>query len=266
MEVGTIWLTTIVAWMLTTVSAIAHQVVREVSWHDLEEYCQLKRNDVFGQIFDSRESISLGTLILLMIAVGIAVVSTCYLFFSGQNEVGPVEFWARTALVCFGLVFFGGLVPWAVSQVSSTQFLYRTWRLWWIVSGIAFPFIVTANFVENTLFRASGISDEEQEELEEEAAEDEIMSIVAEAEHEGHIDEDTRDMIEGVMELDDCDVGQVMTPRSRVDALDIETDWDEMLTYVVESGRTRIPIYEDKFDQVVGILYAKDLLLSLIHI
>lgn len=260
METGAIWPIAVAAWMLTAVSAIAHQVVREVSWHDLEEYCQLKRNDVFGQIFDSRESISLGTLILLMITIGVAVVSTCYLFFAGQDEIGAVVFWSRTALVCFGLVFIGGLVPWAVSQVSSTQFLYHTWRVWWVVSGIAFPFIVTANFVENTLFRAKGISDEQQEELEEEAAEDEIMSIVAEAEHEGHIDEDTRDMIEGVMELDDCDVGQVMTPRSRVDALDIDTDWEQMLTYVVESGRTRIPIYEDKFDQVLGILYAKDLL------
>ena len=260
MESGVIWPIAIAAWILTTLAAIAHQVVREVSWHDLEEYCQLKRNDVFGQIFDSRESISLGTLILLMISVGVAAASTCYLFFAGAEEISGTAFWSRTALICFGLVFLGSLVPWAVSQVSATQFLYNTWRIWWLVSGIAYPFIVGANFVEDTLFRASGISDEEQEELEEEAAEDEIMSIVAEAEHEGHIDEDKRDMIEGVMELDDSDVGRVMTPRSRVDALDIDTNWDEMLLYVVESGRTRIPIYEEKFDRVVGILYAKDLL------
>ena len=260
MDVGFVWPIALVGWMLTAFAAIAHQVVREVSWHDLEEYCQVKHNDVFGQIFDSRESISLGTLIFLMVMIGVAVVSTCYMFFSSPAEVSAVSFWSRMALVCFGLVFWGGLVPWAVSQVSATQFLYHTWRIWWLVSGSAYPFIVGANFVENTLFRASGISDEQQEELEEEAAEDEIMSIVAEAEHEGHIDEDKRDMIEGVMELDDSDVGRVMTPRSRVDALDIDTDWDEMLTYVVESGRTRIPVYEEKIDQVVGILYAKDLL------
>ena len=260
MDFGVIWPIAIAGWILTTLAAIAHQVVREVSWHDLEEYCQLKRNDVFGQIFDSRESISLGTLILFMITLGITVVSTCFLFFSGQVEVSVWMFWSRAALICFGLVFVGSLIPWAVAQVSATQFLYNTWRIWWLVSGIAYPFVVGANFVEDTLFRAKGISDEEQEELEEEAAEDEIMSIVAEAEHDGHIDEDTRDMIEGVMELDDCQVGQVMTPRSRVDALDIDTDWDDMLTYVVESGRTRIPVYEEKFDRVVGLLYAKDLL------
>ena len=87
-----------------------------------------------------------------------------------------------------------------------------------------------------------------------------IRDRVAEAEHEGHIDEDTRDMIEGVMELDDNDVSQIMTPRSRVDALELETEWDEMLTYVVESGRTRIPVYEETIDNVVGVLYTKDLL------
>ena len=260
MDFGFVWPIAITGWILSALAAIAHQVVGEVSWHDLEEYCQLKRNDVFGQIFDSRESISLGTLICFMIMLGIAVVSTCYLCFAGQADVTVAEFWARTALICFGLVFVGSLFPWAVAQVSATQFLYNTWRIWWLVSGIAYPFILGANLVEDTLFRAKGISDEEQEELEEEALEDEIMSIVAEAEHEGHIDEDTRDMIEGVMELDDNDVGQIMTPRSRVDALDVDTQWDEMLTYVVESGRTRIPVYQEKIDQIVGILYAKDLL------
>jgi CBS domain containing-hemolysin-like protein len=45
-----------------------------------------------------------------------------------------------------------------------------------------------------------------------------------------------------------------------VDALDIETQWEDILTCVVESGRTRIPVYAGKFDNVVGILYAKDLL------
>jgi CBS domain containing-hemolysin-like protein len=157
-------------------------------------------------------------------------------------------------------VITGSLIPWAVSQVSATPFLFRTWRLWWIASGLAWPLMVSADFFEQTLSRASGITDEDQEVLEEEAAEDEIMSMVAEAKHGGHIDEGTRGMIEGVMELDDLDVGQVMTPRSRVDALEIHSPWEKMLSYVVESGRTRIPIYDDNLDSIVGILYAKDIL------
>ncbi len=256
-----IWIAALAAWIVTGLSAIAHQVVREVSWHELEEYCQMKRHEtVFGQIFDLRERISLGSLMLMMIAAGVAVSCTLYRLNDGPWPGSPTRFWSQSALVCLLLVTAGSLVPWAVSQVFATPFLFRTWRLWWLVSGLAWPLIVSAGFVEQTISRAGGITDEKQEELDGEAAEDEIMSIVAEAKHDGHIDEDTRDMIEGVMELDDNDVAGVMTPRSRVDALDVETDWEDMLTCVVESGRTRIPVFSGKFDNVVGILYAKDLL------
>ena len=79
MDFGFVWPIAITGWILSALAAIAHQVVGEVSWHDLEEYCQLKRNDVFGQIFDSRESISLGTLICFMIMLGIAAVSYTHL-------------------------------------------------------------------------------------------------------------------------------------------------------------------------------------------
>ena len=256
-----IWIVAAFGWFLTMLSGIAHQVIREVSWHELEEYCQQKRSDQFGTIFDLRERISLGTLLLLMVSCGVAISCTSYLtLFERTDELSATGFWSSIALICMSAIMTGSLVPWAVSQVSAKEFLFLTWRLWWVVSGLAWPLIVSAEFFENALSRASGISEEEQEEIEEEAAEDEIMSIVAEAEHDGHIDEEKRDMIEGVMELDDNDVGQIMTPRSRLDALDVNTNWEEMLTYVVQSGRTRIPIYEEKIDNVVGILYAKDLL------
>jgi len=67
-------------------------------------------------------------------------------------------------------------------------------------------------------------------------------------------------MIEGVMELDDSDVRSVMTSRSRVDAMELGTTWEDMINHVVESGRTRIPVYDEKIDNIVGLLYAKDLL------
>ncbi|MEM9409814.1 MAG: hemolysin family protein [Planctomycetota bacterium] len=260
MDTQLLWFLTLSAWFLTLLSAIAHQVIREVSWHELEEYCQQKRSNRFGQIFDLRDSISLGTLLLKMLSASSAVAGTCFLMMGPAAEVSPRTFWWSLLLVILGLTFAGGLIPWAVSQVSATGFLFRTWRIWWLVSSLATPLIASATILEQTLFRASGISNEEQEELDEEAAEDEIMSMVAEAEHDGHIDEEKRDMIEGVMELDDNDVGQVMTPRSRIDALDIEAEWEQMLMIVVESGRTRIPIYQDSIDNVIGILYAKDIL------
>lgn len=262
MDPQIVWTVAAAAWFLTTIAAIAHQVVHEVSWHELEEYCNQQRapESLFGRIFDLRERISLGTLLVMIFAAALAVACTGNQILPDVTEGQPFLFWLRVVAICAVLVLAGALIPWAVAQVSAKQFLFHTWRVWWVMSGLAWPLVVSAEFIEQTLSRASGISEEKQEELEEEAAEDEIMTIVAEAEHDGHIHEDTRDMIEGVMELDDYDVGRIMTPRSRIDALDLDTQWDDMVTYIVESGRTRIPVFEGTIDRIIGILYAKDIL------
>ena len=116
--------------------------------------------------------------------------------------------------------------------------------------------------VVSALFqRASG--QEESEQDDEEAFEHEIRSMVSEGEHDGLLEPDARDMIEGVIELDDTAVGKVMTPRSKVDALDADSSWEEMLAFVVKVGRTRIPVFEKQLEKPtdeIGILFAKDLL------
>jgi len=173
-------------------------------------------------------------------------------------ELSGWETFSMMGLVSFTLVFCGSWLPWAIARLASVQFLFRTWRFWYVVSALAWPLLVGGRVVTAMLARASG--QDEEEEDEEEAFEDEILSMVSEGEHDGFLEADARDMIEGVMELDDNDVASVMTHRSRVDALEEQTQWDEMVTFVVESGRTRIPVYRDKIDNIVGLLYAKDLL------
>lgn len=246
---------------LTTFSAIASLVLNEIAWHELEEYCkQKKQNDLFGRIFDLRAQLALGAGILQMIAIAITAVSmTGWLLGSRLfQELAGWDAFTIFCLVAFCLVICGSWIPWAVARVAAVQFLFRTWRWWFLVSALAWPIMVGGQFLTSLLARASG--QEEDEDDEEEAFEDEILSMVSEGEHDGFLESDARDMIEGVMELDDNDVASVMTQRTRVDALDEQTAWEEMVRFVVESGRTRIPVYRHKIDNIVGILYAKDLL------
>ena len=95
---------------------------------------------------------------------------------------------------------------------------------------------------------------------EEEALEDEILSIVTEGQHDGLLEADVREMIAGVIELDDADVADIMTPRSKMDAIPVDTNWQNVLEFVVKMGRTRIPVYQDNLDDIAGVLYVKDLL------
>jgi CBS domain containing-hemolysin-like protein len=247
--------------VMATFSAITAWIISEIAWHELEEYCKLKkRPELFGRIFELREPMLLEAGILQNISMAIFATSlSCWLLDRrGVNELTLYDLTSIIVLVAFFMIFSGSWIPWAVARIGSVQFLYRTWRWWWIISALAWPLMVGGRFLSNLFARASGHSVEADDE--EEAFEDEILSMVSEAEHDGYLESEARDMIEGVMELDDNDVRSVMTPRSRVDAMELATNWEDMMFQVVESGRTRIPIYEEKFDNIVGILYAKDLL------
>ena len=67
-------------------------------------------------------------------------------------------------------------------------------------------------------------------------------------------------MIEGVIELGDVDVSQIMTPRTDMVSLPASCSWDEMIQQVIHAGHTRIPVYGSNRDDIVGILHIKDLL------
>ncbi|MCH2178237.1 MAG: hemolysin family protein [Mariniblastus sp.] len=256
----TFW-TMLASMVIMTISGAAQQVVHEISWHDLEEYCNRKRrNKTFSRIIDLRDEMALGTLMVQMIATAISI--CCLVFLMLEDRVPMTleggSLWVIIGVSAAALTFLNSWLPWAIAQAAAEPFLFHTWRIWWVVAGMAWPLTVGAKVLSNFFFRARGKSIEDEDE--EEAFEDEILSMVSEGEHDGLLEPARADMIEGVMELDDYDVGRVMTPRSRVDAMEFSTGWDEMLEFIVNSGRTRIPIYRDTIDNIIGILYAKDML------
>ncbi|MGP1415502.1 MAG: hemolysin family protein [Treponema sp.] len=74
------------------------------------------------------------------------------------------------------------------------------------------------------------------------------------------VNEQRQGMLQGVVDLADTVVKEVMIPRIDVDFLSIDTAYSELLDKVVESGHSRFPVYEDSIDNVVGVLYVKDML------
>ncbi len=90
-------------------------------------------------------------------------------------------------------------------------------------------------------------------------SEDEIRALVETGEEQGVLHEQERDMIQGIFELGDKHVHDVMVPRTDIRAIDVETRGERVLEQVVAVGHSRIPVYEGTPDEIVGILYVKDL-------
>jgi CBS domain containing-hemolysin-like protein len=107
-----------------------------------------------------------------------------------------------------------------------------------------------------------------QEDDEEKATtEDEILSLVdqddnSEDDEESSLEEDEKRMIRGVFDLDNTSVREIMTPRVDVNALSMEDSVEDAVKLFIETGDSRIPVYEENVDNIKGILYAKDFLNS----
>ena len=90
--------------------------------------------------------------------------------------------------------------------------------------------------------------------------EEDILQLVDEGEETGVLEEAQKDMINNIFEFGDNTAEDIMTPRTDVEALDVEDSVFEALAIGVDHGFSRIPVYEEDIDHVVGVLYIKDLL------
>ncbi|MGC8889544.1 MAG: hemolysin family protein [bacterium] len=90
--------------------------------------------------------------------------------------------------------------------------------------------------------------------------EEEIKALVDMGEEEGVIEEEEKEMIENVFELSETVAREVMVPRVDIVALDVSSSLEEVIDIINMSGHSRIPIYEETIDNIVGIIYAKDIL------
>lgn len=90
--------------------------------------------------------------------------------------------------------------------------------------------------------------------------EKEIQQLIDEGEEEGVITEDEGEMIQGIFSFRDTIAREVMIPRTDVTALKADEPIEEVVRTIVESGHSRIPIYEETLDNIIGIVHAKDLL------
>jgi len=89
---------------------------------------------------------------------------------------------------------------------------------------------------------------------------DELIETLADAEQRELIEPESRAMLEGVIRMADLTAGDVMVAAPRMDLLDIDAPYDELLHVVIATGHSRFPVYEGQRDNIIGILLAKDLL------
>jgi CBS domain containing-hemolysin-like protein len=244
------------------ITAMAARSLRDFSRRELEEFCQRRQQqDRFGDILHHHDRIALSAEMALVVILAFTITSAGIWYWEELvGAAGPLTWWlllAFVAAVALLLVIAIVWLPWSMARVAATPFLYYTWPIWRALGRVWYPLVLCARVADMLLHRMTGRKNSTPNE---ETLEEEIRTIVSEGHREGLIEEDAREMIEGVIELGDAVVSHIMTPRTEMHMLQVNTTWDDVVESVIESGHTRIPVFDKTRDDVVGILYSKDLL------
>jgi len=248
--------------VVTCLAAIAAGSLREFSPSGLEEICRRhNRPERLTRILRRRDAVRLAMETLQVLGTALFLGATSLWLAGGWNM--PAEghrlMWWTWSMAGAALVLLVAeiWVPWAAGRLWADPFLYHTWPVWEFLSLGLSPLVAAARIFDTVLHRLAGRAPDFSNEG---SFEDDIRTIVTEGHREGLLEEEAREMIEGVIDLNDADVSEIMTPRTEMISMPVTLTWSEALQFVINTGHSRIPVYNKNRDDIVGVLYSKDLL------
>ncbi len=168
--------------------------------------------------------------------------------------------WVSTVVITVLVIIFGETMPKIIAKNSANRIALSHAYFVRGLTIILMPLIWVV--VGLTKLITSGFKGEEAD-SDEEAAAMELSSIIETAEDEDVLDEDRSELVQAAIDFSDVMASEVMTARVDVVALDIDDDWNEQLATIDSAPYSRIPVYEDSIDNVIGVLYLNHFLKAL---
>ncbi len=157
------------------------------------------------------------------------------------------------------LEVFNLAIPHSWSKHAGEYILPRTYGLLKILMWILRPVLFLFEVHDRLVRRLAGVPEADPEQVQEEKQE-EILSLVEQGHKEGVVDEEEMEMIENVLELGDTTAEEIMTPRTDLIAVPVDAGLQTVLDAINREGHSRVPVYEGTIDNIIGLVYAKDLL------
>ncbi len=173
------------------------------------------------------------------------------------NIIEGVSIVLITIITSYFSLVLGELAPKRIGMQIPEKIAFKVVGILNFVATVTKPFVKVLALSTNAIVRLLGFdpnADEEQ------VTEEEIRMMVDVGGEKGVIEDTQKEMIDNIFEFDDLDAGDIMTHRTEMTAIEVSRSLEEVAEIAVENGYSRIPVFEDDPDSIVGVLYAKDLL------
>ena len=176
----------------------------------------------------------------------------------GYGVVKPLVVVIVTVILSYFTLIFGELVPKRLALAYPDKIAYKTVGLIRSINKIFTPFVWILTKTTNLVSKILGIDEHESEQI----TEEEIKKIIITGREEGAIESGEKKLIFNIFEFNDTPVRKAMTRKNKMIMVDIDANKKEILKIVKENKYTRIPVYKDEPNNVIGIINVKSLLLQ----
>ena len=192
-------------------------------------------------------------------ATGLSQYLSIYLRKLGIPYSGQISMILITFVLSYITLVFGELIPKRIALKSSEKIALSSVGTIVTVSKIFSPFVKFLTFSTNIILTALKMKEDN---IEEKVSKEELRSLVEVGREHGIINEVEKEMIENIIEFDEKVAREIMIPRTKVFLIDKNISVDELFEKKEVEVYSRIPVYEDEADNIVGILFMKDLMIE----
>jgi len=251
-----------------SVNAIALRTFSRLQLHEAFKRSgkKEKARELVDKLVRSAEKLLL-TCSLYRIIFNIAILLLLLYIFSGRPAfktetyitLRPSDCAAASVIAAALFSIFALAVPHAWAKYTGEEILSRTHTLLIFFATIASPLLYILRLHDSLVRRLAGVPETTPQEQQEEKQE-EFLSDLEEHRMEGAVDKEEQEMIENVLELSETTADEIMTPRTDIVAVEADADLKKVLETIADAGHTRVPVYEGNIDNIIGLVYAKDLL------
>ena len=227
---------------------IRHLVEEGVKGAKLVEKLTENPNKLLGGILIGNNIVNIG-------ASSIATSLAVRIFGADSDMAIAISTGVMTVLV----LIFGEITPKSIAKQKSEQVALKVSKPIQFCVGVFKPFVIIFTTISSIFIKILGADPKATEPF---ITEEELKTMVGVSEEEGVLEDVEKEMIFNVFDFADSQVKDVMIQRVDVTAIDINDDYKEILRVIKEEQFSRIPVYDDSIDNIIGVLNVKDLIIA----
>lgn len=195
----------------------------------------------------------------LLLARTCTLLLLTFLFTEMPSLTVPVAYGVTLAVALAVFTVFSVALPSAWAKYAGEKFLAFFYNPLRLLVVLAAPLLFMQRWYDGLVRRLAGVPEVAPDQQQEEKHED-FLTELEQHRMEGAVDEEEQEMIENVLEFSDSTADEIMTPRTDLVAVDVNSDLPTVLEIITQAGHSRVPVYEESIDHITGLVYAKDLL------